>query len=170
MFDPPANSDEILGTYNYLLVFFSYLIAAFASYTALDLALRIEESNKKLKKFWVGGCAFSMGGGIWVMHFTGMVAFKLPISVNYDLGLTLASLLVAIFASGLAFFYSTQKPIKLIRVVFGGMIMGSGVVIMHYSGMQAMNFKGSMFYEPELFITSVFIAIAASTVALSLII
>ena len=41
---------------------------------------------------------------------------------------------------------------------------------MHYSGMQAMNFSGSMYYEPIYFVTSIFIAILASTVALRLII
>ena len=48
--------------------------------------------------------------------------------------------------------------------------MGAGVVIMHYSGMQAMKFSGSMHYKLDLFVASILIAIAAATVALSLII
>jgi NO-binding membrane sensor protein with MHYT domain len=104
------------------------------------------------------------------MHFTGMLAFNLPISISYDLGLTLASILIAIFSAGCAFFYSTQKPIKLYRVYLGGIIMGGGVAIMHYSGMQAMRFTGLMFYKTGLLIASILIAISASTVALSLII
>ena len=170
MFEPISSGNEILGTYNLSLVFLSYLIAAFASYTALDLALRIGESHGNSKKIWVGGCAFAMGGGIWAMHFTGMLAFKLPISISYDLGLTLGSLLIAILAAGFAFFYATQKPIQLFRVVLGGFIMGAGVVIMHYSGMQAMKFSGSMYYKIDLFIASIIIAIVAATVGLSLII
>ena len=170
MFEPTSTGSEILGTYNLSLVFLSYFIATFASYTALDLAMRIGESHGNSKKIWVSGCAFSMGGGIWAMHFTGMLAFKLPISISYELGLTLGSLLIAILAAGFAFFYATQKPIKLFRVVLGGIIMGAGVVIMHYSGMQAMKFSGSMHYKLDLFVASILIAIAAATVALSLII
>ena len=170
MFEPILNGNQIIGTYNYWLVLLSYVIAAFTSYTALNLAMRIGESSENSKKFWVGGCAFAMGGGIWAMHFTGMLAFNLPISVSYDLRFTLISLLIPIFAAGTAFFYTTQKPIILVRVFLGGIIMGSGVAVMHYSGMQAVNFMGSMFYKPGLFIASVFIAIAASTVALALII
>ena len=41
MFKPILNGNEIIGAYNLQLVFLSYFIAAFASYTALDLAMRI---------------------------------------------------------------------------------------------------------------------------------
>ena len=109
MFGPILNGNEIIGEYNFALVLLSYFIATFASYTALDLAMRIGEDQGNSKKFWLGGCAFSMGGGIWSMHFTGMLAFKLPISITYDLNLTLGSLLIAVFSSGFAFFYATQK-------------------------------------------------------------
>ena len=109
MFKPILNGNEIIGAYNLELVFLSYFIAAFASYTALDLAMRIGESHGKTKKFWIGGCAFAMGGGIWAMHFTGMLAFELPIAISYDVTITIFSLLFAIFASGCAFFYVSQK-------------------------------------------------------------
>ena len=170
MFKPILNGNEIIGAYNLQLVFLSYFIAAFASYTALDLAMRIGESHGKTKKFWIGGCAFAMGGGIWAMHFTGMLAFELPIAISYDVTITIFSLLFAIFASGCAFFYVSQKTNTYTRVLLGGIFMGSGVGTMHYSGMQAMNFSGSMYYKPIYFVASIFIAIVASTVALRLII
>ena len=170
MFEPILNGNEIIGAYNFRLVLLSYFIAAFASYTALDLAMRIGESHGKSKKFWIGGCAFAMGGGIWAMHFTGMLAFELPIAISYDVKITIISLLFAIFASGCSFFYVSQKTNTYTRVLLGGIFMGSGVGTMHYSGMQAMNFSGSMYYEPIYFVTSIFIAILASTVALRLII
>ena len=59
MFKPILNGNEIIGAYNLQLVFLSYFIAAFASYTALDLAMRIGESHGKTKKFWIGGCSFA---------------------------------------------------------------------------------------------------------------
>ena len=170
MFEPILNGNEIIGAYNFRLVLLSYFIAAFASYTALDLAMRIGESHGKTKKFWIGGCAFAMGGGIWAMHFTGMLAFELPIAISYDVTITIFSLLFAIFASGCAFFYVSQKTNTYPRVLLGGIFMGSGVGTMHYSGMQAMNFSGSMYYKPIYFVASIFIAIVASTVALRLII
>ena len=170
MFGPILNGNEITGEYDFALVLLSYLIATFASYTALDLAMRIGEGQGNSTKIWLGGCAFSMGGGIWSMHFTGMLAFKLPISITYDLSLTLGSLLIAVFSSGFSFFYATQKPIKFYRVGLGGIVMGIGVAVMHYSGMEAMGFSGEMYYEKGLFFASILIAIVAATAALSLVI
>jgi NO-binding membrane sensor protein with MHYT domain len=138
--------------------------------TALDLAMRIGASHGKPKKFWIGGWALAMGGGIWAMHFTGMLAFELPIAISYDVKVTIFFLLFAIFASGCAFFYVSQKTNTYIRVLLGGIFMGSGVGTMHYSGMQAMNFSGSIYYKPIYFAASIFTAIAASIVALRLII
>jgi NO-binding membrane sensor protein with MHYT domain len=43
-----------------------------------------------------------MGSGIWAMHFVGMLAFRLPIPIAFDLPITLVSLLLPIAASGLA--------------------------------------------------------------------
>jgi hypothetical protein len=37
-----------------------------------------------------------MGGGIWSMHFIAMLAFRMPMPVGYDLGLTVLSLIVAV--------------------------------------------------------------------------
>jgi NO-binding membrane sensor protein with MHYT domain len=49
MFEPILNGNEMIGSYNLRLVFLSYFIEAFASYTALDLAMRIGESHGKPK-------------------------------------------------------------------------------------------------------------------------
>ena len=114
MFGPTLNGNEIIGEYDFVLVLFSYFIATFASYTALDLAMRIDEGQSNSKKIWIGGCAFAMGGGIWSMHFTGMLAFKLPVSITYDLKLTLGSLLSAILASGFAFFLRDSKTNQIL--------------------------------------------------------
>lgn len=72
MFEPIINGNEIIGTYNFWLVFLSYTIAVFTSYTALNLAMHIGGSTDNSKRFWISGCSFAMGGGIWAMHFTGM--------------------------------------------------------------------------------------------------
>ena len=55
--------------------------------------------------------------GIWSMHYIGMLAFSLPITVDYDWPTVAASLLCAIFASGVALFVvsrprRSQVPVK----------------------------------------------------------
>ena len=137
MFDSVLTGNEVVGSYNLGLVCLSFVIAVVASYTALDLALRIGESYGITKKIWIGGCAFSMGGGIWSMHFTAMLAYQLPFEVSYDIWITLLSIIISIIASGTELFLASAKPILISKIAMGGMIMGIGVTSMHYTGMAA---------------------------------
>ena len=88
------------GTYSYWLVVVSVLVATLASYTALDLATRITVSKGRAARLWLVGGAFSMGTGIWSMHFIGMLAFSLPVPMGYDVPITMLSMLIAIVVSG----------------------------------------------------------------------
>src|SRR5438046_9573569 len=91
----------LVGHFEGPLVLLSVLVAIFASYTALSLAERVRHSQG-LAGRWVAGGAFAMGTGIWGMHFIGMLAFRLPIPLGYDLGITLLSWLLPILVSAMA--------------------------------------------------------------------
>ena len=103
----PAEIGEVLtGSYNVGLMILSWMVAVFASYTALELAAHIRDSETRIRKWWVAGCVFAMGGGIWSMHFIAMLALKFPLSANYRVLVTLFSLMIAVLASGYAFRWS----------------------------------------------------------------
>jgi NO-binding membrane sensor protein with MHYT domain len=80
------------SSYSGLLVAFSLLVAVLASYTALNMAGRVSSTLGKASWVWLVGGSFAMGFGIWAMHFVGMLAFNLPITLSYDLPLTGLSL------------------------------------------------------------------------------
>ena len=86
------------GFYDYSEVARSVLIAIAASYAALDLTGRVTAASGRARVAWLGGGAVAMGIGIWEMHFKGMLAFHLPVQVEYHWPTVLASLLVAILA------------------------------------------------------------------------
>src|SRR2546425_8066877 len=67
------------GIYDLRLVALSVVVAAIASYAALDLAGRVSTSKGKASAAWLLGGALAMGTGIWSMHFIGMLAFNLPV-------------------------------------------------------------------------------------------
>jgi NO-binding membrane sensor protein with MHYT domain len=57
-----------------------------------------------------------MGIGIWAMHFKGMLAFRLPVPVEYHWPTVLASLLVAVLASAVALYVASRPkmgPLKM---------------------------------------------------------
>lgn len=157
----------MVGTYNFSLVLLSILVAIFVSYTALSLSARVARakggSNAGL---WVVGGALAMGCGIWSMHFIGMLAFSLPVPLTYDLGLTIASLVIAIAISGFALSVASNPEISPVHLTVSAIIMGAGISAMHYSGMAAIDLVPMVTYEPLLLSASVLIAIVASFAAL----
>jgi methyl-accepting chemotaxis protein PixJ len=148
------------------LVVLSYIVAAFASYTALDLAGRVFSSLGQARKVWLAGGAFAMGTGIWSMHFTGMLAFIMPMPVRYDTLTTLLSMVIAILASSLALFVVSREYMGIRQLLIAGPIMGIGIASMHYTGMAAMEMPATISYDPVLFTASIVIAISASIAAL----
>ena len=148
------------------LVVLSYVIAVFASYTALDLAGRVAATRGWARRVWLAGGAFAMGTGIWAMHFTGMQAFKMPMPVTYDVLVTLLSMVIAIAASALALFVVSRGVLRGPQLLVAGPIMGVGIAAMHYTGMAAMRMPATISYDPPLFTLSVLIAIIASMAAL----
>ena len=157
----------MVGTYDSLLIVLSVVVAIVASYVALDLASRVVASRgRNTAWYWLAGGGVSMGTGIWSMHFIGMLAFSLPIPVSYDVPTTLLSLLIAILASGFALYLVSRGNLKLPRLAGGGVLMGIGIVSMHYTGMAAMQMAPPIRYQSLLLCLSVLIGIVASTIAL----
>ena len=72
------------ASYNYSLVALSVFIGMSAAYVALDLAGRITTAGGWTRSAWLIGGAIAMGTGVWSMHFTGMQAFSLPVTIDYD--------------------------------------------------------------------------------------
>ena len=156
----------VIGTHDPYLVALSILVASFASYTALDLAARAAAARGLARRLWLVGAAITMGGGIWSMHFVAMLAFIMPVTLSYDVGLTTLSLVVAIFVTSAGFYVISRPAVSPLRVALSGIFMGAGIVAMHYTGMAGMRGHATLSYERPFVALSVVIAIGASTAAL----
>jgi len=154
------------GTYDKWLVIASLLMAMLASYTALDMAGRVASAQGRAARYWLAGGSVAMGIGIWSMHFLGMLAFRLPISMGYDPTITLFSLLIAAASSTFALCIVCQDELSWTRLSLSALLMGAGVCAMHYTGMAAMRMTPDIQYDPWLFSLSVVVAILASGTAL----
>jgi len=156
----------LVSSYDRRLVVLSVLIAIVASYAALDLAGRVTAARGRARAIWLAGGATAMGIGIWSMHYTGMLAFQLPVPVLYDVPTVLASLLAAVLASAIALFVVSRRAMGLREAIPGSLAMGIGIAAMHYTGMAAMRVQAHEQYDPFLVGLSVAIAVVVSFVAL----
>jgi two-component system, sensor histidine kinase and response regulator len=85
VFDRLDPTTAYSGTYNLGLVVTSVAIAILAAFVALSISGRIMAATTRRARYtWAAAGAISMGGGIWSMHFVGMLAFSLPCGITYD--------------------------------------------------------------------------------------
>jgi two-component system sensor histidine kinase/response regulator len=154
------------ASYDYRLVALSVFIAVLASYAALDLAGRVTSAQGGVRILWLSGGSVAMGIGIWSMHYIGMLALRLPISVSYDWPTVLLSLLAAVLASAVALFVVSRRRMGIFRALAGSLFMGGGIAAMHYIGMAAMRLPAMCHYSPGLVTLSVVLAIVISFVAI----
>jgi two-component system, sensor histidine kinase and response regulator len=163
------NSPDLVmtGSYDYRLVALSVVIAMAASYAALDLAGRVTAARGGVRALWLSGGAVTMGTGIWSMHYVGMLAFRLPVPVEYDWPTVLLSLAAAIAASAIALFVASRDKMGPLRAIVGSVFMGGGIAGMHYIGMAAMRMPAMCHYSKLIVSVSVVLAVVISFVALS---
>src|SRR5438132_1289127 len=159
----------VTGTYDPYLVALSVLVASFASYTDLGLSGHVGAAQGLARRVWLVAAAITMGGGIWSMHFIGMLAFVMPIPMSYDIRLTTLSLLVAVFVTGVGFYVISRQGASPLRLVLSGIFMGLGIAAMHYTGMAAMRGHAGLSYDRLFVALSLVIAVGASTAALWLV-
>ncbi len=165
----PPSSALYVGVYDPRLVALSVGIAIFASLAALDVAVRARRTERLYGRMaWIALGALAMGGGIWAMHFIGMLALQLPCGVSYDAPLTLWSILPGILASAIAINVIRHVRPSHWQIATGSLLLGAGIGTMHYSGMAAMRIDGLLRYNPQLFVLSIVVAVVLAFLALQI--
>ncbi|MDH0048683.1 PAS domain S-box protein [Comamonas terrigena] len=142
-----------------LLVAVSVAIAVLSSMMALQMAVMARRSQHRWARTTaLSTGALAMGGGIWSMHFVGMLAY-LPCAQNgFDPWITLLSTLPALLASWLALGVMMREAISVRRLWLSAVLMGVAIGSMHFIGMAASSLRDIMRYAP----LGVFLAVAVS--------
>lgn len=157
----------MLFSYDPMLVAASILVAIMASFTGLRLAGDLSALPIPARRMRIAEAACALGGGIWSMHFVGMLALRLPVTISYDALNTLSSVLVSILITGLGLSFvhmGERRPqgTNLWRTAVSGTLIGLGIVTMHYIGMRAIGGNCLVEYGPAGIFFSSGIAILSS--------
>jgi diguanylate cyclase len=127
--------------YDIPLTVASLIIAIVISGFALTVAASPEISIGHLSV-----AALIMGVGISAMHYSGMAAIEIAPMITYELGLLVASVVIAVVASFAAlwlFFrlrHADSLAMQFARVC-ASFVMGLAISGMHYTGMAASRFS-----------------------------
>lgn len=157
------------GQYDCFLVAVSFAIATLGAWAGLDFSSRIYlQKSRQKKNLWLSLGAFAMGTGIWSMHYTGMVAYRMPMPVLYDWPTVVLSMLAAFLASGVVLELAARQSLSMTNTVLGGMAMGGAVASMHYIGMAAMRMPMTLTYSFPKVILSIVAAVLISIIGVRL--
>src|SRR6185503_18921630 len=108
------------GHFDPLIVSLSVLASILAVYVALDLTGRVAASDGTVRSAWILAGALATGVGMWTMHFTGMLALHLPVTVTYAVQGVLLALLIAVIASIVSLRVAATRASVSLAVLLAG--------------------------------------------------
>lgn len=152
-------------SHNPTLLIAAAALALMAAFTGLCMTNGLSRLSARERKPMIVRSAVVIGGGIWSAHFVSILAMDLPGEFYFDPFLTLAAALIAILLSGAALLLLHFGVMSIKRIVSAGIVMGLGVVAMHYIGMLGM-LGYELTFEVEGYVISTIVAIGMSIGAL----
>jgi signal transduction histidine kinase len=158
---------QMQGHFDPFIVCLSVLASILAVYVALDLTGRIAASVGAVRSAWILAGALATSVGMWTMHFTGMLALRLPVPVRYTLQGMAAALVIAVAASVVSLLVAGTQGAKSPSAVFAGCLLGVGMGAMHVVAMGAMRMAAVPVFDYRIILLSMIIAIGASVALVS---
>lgn len=141
----------LTANFDIRLIVLSIAIAIIGSCIALDIAEQISLAQKSSRLWWVTGSALTLGITIWVMHFIGILSYRLPIRIEYDYTIVLISMVVAIVGSAIGFFIiSCQPKVGNVTLLVGSFFVAGAIICMHYTAMLALKVYAEPVYDLKL--------------------
>jgi diguanylate cyclase len=148
------------------LVMLSVAIAICGGYVGLGLAAQSTNAFGLHRRGLIAGASWSLGLGIWTMHFVGMLAAFMPEGTLYSVLLTLLSFLLCVLVVGVAAFIVSNYRSHRLAVPAAALVMGMGIVLMHYLGMHAIIGNYMLHHDARYSAIAAVVAVAASYGAL----
>ena len=111
-------------------------ICVFGSLLTMRLFSRVRRTQGLQSWNWLFLSGFVGGSTIWTTHFVAMLGYEIPVAFGYDPGLTITSLLFAIGVTLVGFTIASLNAQSAL-VEAGGLVMGLGISLMHFTGIAA---------------------------------
>jgi diguanylate cyclase (GGDEF)-like protein/PAS domain S-box-containing protein len=146
------------------LIVLAVLVSLLSGFTIFAILSHARAQRGSAQYGWSVMAACVAGGGIWSTHFVAMLGFSPATAVSYDINLTIISALLGIGISGIA------MPLLLSRApvnaLVGAVVLSTAIGTMHFTGMKALVFGGTLDWEPALVALSLFSAVLLVSAAI----
>jgi len=144
------------------LVAVAAVLCALACATALSMIARARAADVgRARLIWLAGAGAVAGCGIWGTHFVAMLAYHAGLPISFAPGFTILSALIAMTLCGVGFAVALR-----VSGAAGGMLTGSAIAAMHYTGMMAVDLPARAVWDLNYVAASVLIGVSVSGLAL----
>lgn len=145
--------DCIRADHDVRLVLFAILVSLISGFALFVVLGHARMQQGRARHGWAAMAACVAGGGIWATHFVAMLGFSPAIATGYDTTLTFASALLSVLIAGMA------MPLLLsaasASALAGALVLSFAIASMHFTGMRALVFAGSLEWDPVLVALSI---------------
>jgi diguanylate cyclase len=144
------------------LVALSVTIAILGGYTGFALAARVRGASGVSRRALLAGAAGFLAVGIWTMHFVGVLAAPIPADTVYLVLPTMISFLICALVVGVSLFFVSVGEPSLSRVVSSAVLLGLGIVSMHYVGIHGLSGNFAIVHDDAIVALAILVAIVAA--------
>jgi PAS domain S-box-containing protein len=160
-------AEIIPGSYDPAVVVLSVLISVLGAYAALDLAEHTGAA-RGVSLPWSFGAAAASGISTWAMHYSAMLAFKLPVPVFYNWPTALVSIAPAFLGAFAGSIIVTRAEARALAPWAAGVLVGGGIAALHYIAMSSMRSSAMHHYSPPQVALSVLLPMLCAVPAFQL--
>jgi signal transduction histidine kinase/ActR/RegA family two-component response regulator len=155
----------VTGQHDLRLVAVAALICVMAALTAFRLFADAKARPRGARLFRVVLAALVAGIGMWATHFVAMLAYAPAMHSGYEPLGTAASFLMPILGAGAAFTLAAESR-KTSWTVAAGLILGTSLALMHFTGMKAFQPLALLRWDTAYVLASLVVGMAALTGAM----
>jgi diguanylate cyclase (GGDEF)-like protein len=150
-----------------IVVLVSFVATVVTSFLALELAGRTLRAGGASRPRWLLAAGATMGGGLWAMHFLGVIGMPSAMELRYRLDLVAASLVVAVAGATLALGVVARRGGAPRYLLLAASSMAAAITGLHYVAMAAAEVDGRIAWDASTVVLSVGVAVGGSLVSLA---
>src|ERR1700712_4294755 len=132
--------------YHQLLVFVAVLVCLFGTWVGMRHFARARATEGSTRYGWLFMASVGTGVALWASTFISILALDPSLSSGFEPVATAAVLGIAILAC-LAGFEIGSRPYPALAPELGGLVMGFGLLAMHYVALNGWHLAGSMHWN-----------------------
>ncbi|PIC98607.1 EAL domain-containing protein [Sporosarcina sp. P29] len=145
---------QIFGTYSLKMMFISFLVMGFASYTTLVLYERMQKPSIFKQGVWLTLTSLSMAFGIWATHFLTFNSLLLPIEIHIQYGWAILCI-VPVFLAFLLAFHLVQGPLRVCwRHIVAALLIVIGMSTMYFLSAKSIKVNAYIGFDWKLVVVS----------------